>query len=226
MHYISRHLDHSSRESRETSLGSSLEYPTFKQLEEFVNSKARALERIEATTAQSSAAKTQPLKKPATAHQTATQQGNTQADASSAEQNTIPCSKNQDVCSRQPHQRVNHLPHPHQQLTRTQVQSSHHHPLKALITQRCLPQQLPRAVMALQEAMIHKELLQFPPPAGPTPWPRRWQKRSNLWKWNLGRLFVKMSRRVIEKIEKQAPPEFPIRPKIRPGAVNQLRGIG
>ncbi|KAI4476962.1 hypothetical protein M0804_013142 [Polistes exclamans] len=78
--YVSRYLDHSSRESWEISLGSSLGYPTLKKLEEFVNSRARALARIEDTTAQSPAVKTQPARKPATAYQVATNPDSTQSD--------------------------------------------------------------------------------------------------------------------------------------------------
>ncbi|XP_020297240.1 uncharacterized protein LOC109861830 [Pseudomyrmex gracilis] len=50
-------LDRSTREAWETSLGSSQDYPTFSQLEEFLTSRARALERIETVHPSSSATK-------------------------------------------------------------------------------------------------------------------------------------------------------------------------
>ncbi|KAI4496610.1 hypothetical protein M0804_000420 [Polistes exclamans] len=88
VHHVVRQLDHSTREDWETSLGSSREYPTFKQVEDFVNSQARTLEHIETTPAQSSAGKTQPTipqsqqsKKSATANQATTHQESSQSDA-------------------------------------------------------------------------------------------------------------------------------------------------
>ena len=47
VHYVARSLDRNTREAWETSLGSSQEYPTFRQIREFVSGKARALERAE-----------------------------------------------------------------------------------------------------------------------------------------------------------------------------------
>lgn len=52
VHHVSRYLDRDTREAWETSLGSSQEYPRFSQLETFLNSRARAFERIEAASAQ------------------------------------------------------------------------------------------------------------------------------------------------------------------------------
>ncbi|XP_011883857.1 PREDICTED: uncharacterized protein LOC105571000 [Vollenhovia emeryi] len=49
VHHVSRFLDRNTRVAWETSLGSSHEYPRFTQLEAFLNARARALEKVEAT---------------------------------------------------------------------------------------------------------------------------------------------------------------------------------
>lgn len=86
VHHVSRHLDRVTRKAWETSLGVSQEYPRFQRLESFVTSRARALERIEATQPTPTS---KPVKKSATAHQSSTQQ--TAASSSSP----YPC----DCCS-------------------------------------------------------------------------------------------------------------------------------
>ncbi|XP_011860754.1 PREDICTED: uncharacterized protein LOC105557943 isoform X1 [Vollenhovia emeryi] len=53
VHHVSRFLDRNTRVAWETSLGSSHEYPRFTQLEAFLNARARALERVEATSSPS-----------------------------------------------------------------------------------------------------------------------------------------------------------------------------
>ncbi|XP_019887222.2 uncharacterized protein LOC105279393 [Ooceraea biroi] len=57
VHHVSRYLDRDTREVWETSLGSSQTYPRFSQLDEFLNSRARALERIEAASSQPGSSK-------------------------------------------------------------------------------------------------------------------------------------------------------------------------
>lgn len=80
VHHVCHNLDHSTREAWENSLGSSHDYPPFKRLEEFLNSRVRALERIEAAAPQQPHSKPHPEKKSATAHHGATQQGGTQPE--------------------------------------------------------------------------------------------------------------------------------------------------
>ncbi|XP_024877306.1 uncharacterized protein LOC112458103 [Temnothorax curvispinosus] len=93
VYQLSRQLDRQTKEQWETSLGAAREYPRFEKLEQFLTSRARALERIESTTSSgSSAGAASTARRSSTAHLAAAQPARTNTSAGSTE---YPC----DCCS-------------------------------------------------------------------------------------------------------------------------------
>ncbi|XP_071642982.1 uncharacterized protein [Temnothorax longispinosus] len=91
VYQLSRQLDRQTKEQWETSLGAAREYPRFEKLEQFLTSRARALERIEST-ASSGGSASSTARRTATAHHAAAQPARTTtADGSTV----FPC----DCCN-------------------------------------------------------------------------------------------------------------------------------
>ncbi|XP_071647546.1 uncharacterized protein [Temnothorax longispinosus] len=78
VYQLSRQLNRQTKEQWETSLGATREYPRFDQLEQFLTSRARALERIESTASSgSSAGAVSTARRSSTAHHAAAQPART-----------------------------------------------------------------------------------------------------------------------------------------------------
>ncbi|XP_011882055.1 PREDICTED: uncharacterized protein LOC105569874, partial [Vollenhovia emeryi] len=91
VYHVTRLLDRVTREQWENAVGATRDYPTFETLEEFLTTKRRALERIEATTHPSPSSAPSPPKR---AHQ-ATQQSDSSypCDCCNAQHFIVMCSK-------------------------------------------------------------------------------------------------------------------------------------
>ncbi|XP_071581073.1 uncharacterized protein [Temnothorax nylanderi] len=90
VYQLSRQLDRQTKEQWETSLGAKREYPRFEQLEQFLTSRARALERIESTV--SSGSTVASTSRRSTAHHAAVQPARTESSDGST---VYPC----DCCN-------------------------------------------------------------------------------------------------------------------------------
>ncbi|XP_077282302.1 uncharacterized protein LOC143908492 [Temnothorax americanus] len=93
VYQLSRQLDRQTKEQWETSLGAARKYPRFEKLEEFLTSRARALEMIESTASSgNSAGAASTTRRSSTAHHAAAQLARTAAATGSTE---YPC----DCCN-------------------------------------------------------------------------------------------------------------------------------